>query len=167
MKLVRFVPVFGVILTLLVLAACTPTSTPGPTSTPAFWPTGVPRPTQGPTAVPLLRPADRASCQRQGGYWQQQNTLNIPRGCYEVPAADAGKPCSDGSECQGWCDPNLGSDLPGELCPDWFDRVLHGQSAGGCPPLMVGTCSRNAFPNPINRLLYLEGGELHVLLARE
>ena len=126
-------------------------STPAPTSTPAFWPTGMPKPTLGPTALPLAMATDEPSCERLGGRWS--GGVHWEPMCLEFPTTDAGRPCSDGSECQGWCDPNVGR--PGEL--------LANQPAG-LPLLMTGVCSDEAGLPPNDALYCLQDGELTQLL---
>jgi len=117
-----------------------------PTSTPAFWPTGMPPPTRGPTAVPVLRPIDEALCRQAGGRW-----VSIERGCVELPTRDAGKPCSDGGECQsGWCAANLTF----EAAEDLLEQLPFGQ-----PLLMTGICSGFTDPPHGDRTL-LSGGRL-------
>jgi hypothetical protein len=117
------------------------TSTPRPTSTPAFWPTGIPPPTRGPAAVERNRPMDESVCIRLGGTWSAFMCAGRfdALGCYRVPTSDAGRPCSDDSECQGWCDPNL---TEATMREEWARR---GQTAAPLP--ITGTCSRIAWPH--------------------
>lgn len=88
------------------------TPTTCPSMLPAFWPTGMPPPTRGPAAVKRAIPTDRETCLQMGGFWDipfcsgQVRPTSIPqpeRSCWEVPTTDACQPCSDDSECEGWC----------------------------------------------------------------
>jgi hypothetical protein len=112
----------------------TPLATPGtpsPTSTPAFWPTGMPRPTAGPTVV--LGPADRSmsECLKRGGTWFDQVPPGGAGPCQHYRTTDGGRICSNGRECEeGWCDANL----PVEVAEELLKR------AGNEPVLMTGTC---------------------------
>jgi hypothetical protein len=134
----------------------TPTSasTAGPTATPAFWPTGIPRPTRGLTVVPLAMATDEPSCERMGGRWS--GGVHWEPMCLEFPTTDAGRPCSDGSECQGWCDPNL--DKPGELLKKQPARA---------PLLMTGICSKKTGLPPTDMLYCLQDGELTPMLMSQ
>jgi hypothetical protein len=79
---------------------------------PTFWPTGMPPPTRRPAAVKRAIPTDKETCLQMGGFWDipfcsgRVRPTNIPqpeRSCWEVPTTDACQPCSDDSECEGWC----------------------------------------------------------------
>jgi hypothetical protein len=90
-------------------------STHAPIGTPGFWPTGMPPPTRGPIAVKTVRPGDEVTCPQEGGGWFQQR-VGIPYwGCYGGHSTDAARPCSDESECQGWCEANLSRERALEL----------------------------------------------------
>jgi hypothetical protein len=134
----------------------TPTGTPTfaptarPTATPAFWPTGMPPPTSGPTAA-QLQPTDEVSCRQAGGRWS--GGVHWEPMCLEFPTTDAGRPCSDGSECQGWCDPNI----------DGPEEMLAKQPAG-VPLFMTGVCSEKAGLPPNDELYCLQNGELTLML---
>jgi hypothetical protein len=88
------------------------TPTTCPSMLPAFWPTGMPPPTHRPAAVKRAIPSDKEACLEAGGFWDipfctgLMRPTNIPppeRFCWEVPTSDACRPCSDDSECEGWC----------------------------------------------------------------
>ncbi|KAB7768874.1 hypothetical protein [Xanthomonas maliensis] len=57
--------------------------------------------TAGSTAAAASPAADAAACTAQGGQLRPVGRLQIPR-CV-VPYADAGKACSDTSDCRGDC----------------------------------------------------------------
>jgi hypothetical protein len=130
-----------------------PTAAPGLTSTPAFWPTGMPPPTPGPTAVWLSGTWDKAECLRRGATWADRWVFGGPS-CQGYPTADGGRVCSDGSECQaGWCDANLPVEAAEELL----------QRPGAEPLLMTGTClpeTRETFCGGYARV---EGGRLTII----
>jgi hypothetical protein len=76
------------------------------------WPTGMPPPTRGPAAVKRLIPNDKETCLDKGGFWDRPFCSGLMRptdipppegSCWEVPTSDACRPCSDDSECEGWC----------------------------------------------------------------
>jgi hypothetical protein len=88
---------------------------------PTFWPTGVPPPTRGPAAVKRAIPADKETCLQMGGFWDipfcsgQMRPTDAPppaQSCWEVPTADPCRPCSDGTECEGWCSVPTGGQEP-------------------------------------------------------
>lgn len=90
----------------------------------------MPTPTLRPAVAKTPIPTDEAACRRQGGIWQK-GLITV---CYHLPSTDGGQPCSDDSECQGWCDPSLSQEAAGEA----LQALLAGQALG----LMTGTCSR-------------------------
>lgn len=47
-----------------------------------------------PTNTPIVEPKDKTSCEKAGGSWTENTQFCV------LPAADANKPCYDGSECQ-------------------------------------------------------------------
>ncbi len=47
-----------------------------------------------PTNTPFIEPEDKISCEKIGGIWTENAKFCT------LPAADANKPCYDGSECQ-------------------------------------------------------------------
>lgn len=86
-------------------AACTPAPTtpaePAPTATPA-----------AETAPPeqAIAASDEASCKTQGGNWQPVCRMQKPA-CVTT-FSDAGKACTDGSECAGDCMANPEAPFP-------------------------------------------------------
>jgi hypothetical protein len=126
------------------------------TSTPAFWPTSVRRPTAGPRAASMHVPGNEAECLRLGGDWSKPPCTQLAPGparceCWNLPASDAGRPCSDSGECQGWCDPNLTPEAASEL----LARQPEGQ-----PLFMTGTCSSVVNPHEIGEPSTVRGGQL-------
>ena len=82
-----------------------------------FW-TCCPEPVRDESA--LLRV--RESCESQGGFF-----VEVHGGICQLPTTDAGKVCSDSSECEGFCEANL---VPGEL-----SKIASGEQvkkAGAC-----------------------------------
>jgi hypothetical protein len=88
------------------------TPTTCPSMLPAFWPTGMPSPTRAPAVVKRAIPTDKETCLQMGGFWDTPFCTGLMRptdipppelSCWEVPTADACRPCSDDSECEGWC----------------------------------------------------------------
>ncbi len=57
--------------------------------------------TPQPTAVTVVLPDNEQDCKAQGGAWGPQGRLQMAM-C-DLPASDAGKPCTDSSQCQGLC----------------------------------------------------------------
>jgi hypothetical protein len=114
----------------------TPLATPGtpsPTSTPAFWPTGMPRPTAGPTVDSHPVQRSMSECLKRGGTWYGPELMRPGSAgpCVDYRTTDGGRICSDGSECEeGLCDANL----PVEVARELLKR------AGSKPVLMTGTC---------------------------
>jgi hypothetical protein len=126
-----------------------------PTSTPAFWPTGVPKPTAGPTAVGMRVPDNEAACLQQGGDWTTPPCMQLSPAssqCWNLPASDAGRPCSDSSECQGRCLANLTL----EAASDLLVKQPEGQ-----PPFMTGTCSSIVGPLEVGEPSTVRDGQLN------
>ena len=63
--------------------------------------------TPQPTAGPVVPPDNEQDCLEQGGTWGPQGLAQTEM-C-DLPATDAGKPCTDSSQCQGLC---FASDTP-------------------------------------------------------
>jgi hypothetical protein len=81
---------------------------------------GLPAPlivTPQPAAVPVVAPDNEQDCLDQGGAWGPQGKAQLDM-C-DLPATDAGKPCTDSDQCQGLC---LAGDTP---------------STGACSPRTV------------------------------
>ncbi len=64
--------------------------------------------TRQPTAVPVTAPTNEQDCLQQGGVWGPQGMAQTDM-C-DLPATDAGQPCTDSSQCQGLC---LAANTPG------------------------------------------------------
>jgi len=62
-------------------------------------------PTARPTKGLIDIPKDKATCEAQGGKWGRIGPS--PRESCNLPTSDAGKVCSDSSECEGGCVANL------------------------------------------------------------
>jgi hypothetical protein len=74
-------PKFASLLLLLLLTACS---------------------TQADRTLPGSAPvATEAECLQRGGQWRQLGRLQVKQ-CL-LPTADAGKPCTDGGQCEGLC----------------------------------------------------------------
>jgi hypothetical protein len=133
--------------------ATTPTA--GSTPTPAFWPTGMPPPTRGPEAAKPEFSTDEQTCQQADGWWGPAlcPNLDAKQYCWEVPTTDAGRRCSDSSECEGWCDANLRWDEARAMLDGARDR-------GGV--LMTGTCSPVAGERSLN-MMWVQDGRLKML----
>jgi hypothetical protein len=133
-------------------------STHAPIGTPGFWPTGMPPPTRGPTAIKTARPGDEVTCLQEGGEWFQQR-VGIPYwGCYGGHSTDASRPCSDESECQGWCQANLTRERALELATN---------RPAGEPLLMTGTCSGSRWPKGNDIAAEVLDGQLVAYEMRE
>ncbi|MDP3493994.1 MAG: hypothetical protein Q8R82_12845 [Hyphomonadaceae bacterium] len=81
----------------MIAAACTPSSAPSepaPTPAPAVETPGAPEPEQ-------IVATDEASCKTQGGDWRPVCRMQQPACITTFP--DAGKACTDGSQCAGDC----------------------------------------------------------------
>jgi hypothetical protein len=195
----KFVLVITV-LSVLLLAGCvpipapsaaSPSSTParwatptfGPTATPAFWPTGMPRPTVGPASIKPVQPTNKAEYLQRGGTWQGTHTGVIVEWHCSLYTTDGGKPCSDGSECEGYCAPDLDEALVAQVyhCSDeeldadcgldlhdltvrrLLEWRLNGQPTwrGSTGIMMTGSCSylTPGWPGP---RLSVESGALRV-----
>lgn len=65
---------------------------------------GLPAPllvTPQPTAAAVIPPDNEQDCLDQGGAWGPQGKAQTDM-C-NLPATDAGKPCTDSDQCQGLC----------------------------------------------------------------
>lgn len=76
--------------------AVPPTATLTPTRAPSAAPTAIEQ-----VATPRPLPATEQDCVQQGGSWGPQGKLGSDM-C-NLPALDAGKPCTDVSQCEGTC----------------------------------------------------------------
>ena len=63
--------------------------------------------TSQPTAGPVVPPNNEQDCLDQGGTWGPQGLAQMDM-C-DLPATDAGKSCTNSSQCQGLC---LANDTP-------------------------------------------------------
>ena len=90
--------------------------------------------TPQPTAVPVVLPDNEQDCLAQGGAWGPQGMLQ--REICDLPAADAGKPCTSSSQCQGLCLANdassTGTCSPRTLNFGCFDVIEDGSKMGLC-----------------------------------
>ncbi len=90
--------------------------------------------TPQPTAVPLVLPDNEQDCLAQGGVWGPQGMLQ--RDMCDLPAADAGKACTDSSQCQGLCmasdSPAVGACSPRVLNFGCFEVMADGEALGLC-----------------------------------
>ncbi len=57
--------------------------------------------TPQPAAGPVVPPNNEQDCLDQGGTWGPQGRAQMD--LCDLPATDAGKPCTDSSQCQGLC----------------------------------------------------------------
>ena len=57
--------------------------------------------TPQPTAGPVVPPNNEQDCLDQGGTWGPQGRAQMD--LCDLPAIDAGKSCTDSSQCQGLC----------------------------------------------------------------
>jgi hypothetical protein len=98
---------------------------------------GLPEPlivTPQPTAVPVVLPDNEQDCLAQGGAWGPQGMLQ--QDMCDLPATDAGKPCTDSSQCQGLClasdASSTGTCSPRVLNFGCFDVIEDGVKMGLC-----------------------------------
>lgn len=121
-----------------------------PTSTPAFWPTGMPPPTAKPAAAKPSPAFSRTECQRRGAEWFE--FVAFGPNCQHYPTSDGGPACSSSSECEAaWCDANLTTEIAEEIL----------EQAGGKPVFMTGTCPPIAIEVRCGRhTSVVEGGRL-------
>ena len=68
---------------------------------PFRFPNAAATPTARPTKSVTDIPKDQATCEAQGGKWSRIGLA--PRESCNLPTLDAGKVCSDSSECEGAC----------------------------------------------------------------
>ena len=90
--------------------------------------------TPQPTPVTVVLPENEQDCLAQGGVWGPQGMMQ--RDMCDLPAADAGKPCTGSDQCQGLC---LASDAsatgvcsPRVLNFGCFDVIEDGVKLGLC-----------------------------------
>lgn len=111
----------------VIVAACTPAPTPSPSepvlATTPVAPAPTPAVEQSPTATQI---ADEASCGTAGGEWRPICRMQKPA-CV-ITYKDAGKSCTDGSQCEGDC----------------LGETVSGAAAAGSPA--TGKCSTNSDP---------------------
>ena len=90
--------------------------------------------TPQPAAVPVVLPDNEQDCLAQGGVWGPQGMLQTDM-C-DLPAADAGRPCTSSSQCQGLClasdASSTGTCSPRVLNFGCFDVVEDGARLGLC-----------------------------------
>ena len=90
--------------------------------------------TPQPTAVPVVLPDNEQDCLAQGGMWGPQGMLQ--RDMCDLPATDAGQPCTSSSQCQGLClasdASSTGTCSPRVLNFGCFDVVEDGAKMGLC-----------------------------------
>lgn len=90
--------------------------------------------TPPPTAGPVAPPGNEQDCLAQGGAWGPQGRLQMEM-C-DLPASDAGQPCTDSSQCQGLClasgTPTTGLCSPRTLNFGCFDVIEDGSKMGLC-----------------------------------
>lgn len=90
--------------------------------------------TPQPTAVTVGLPDNEQDCLAQGGAWGPQGMLQ--REMCDLPAADAGKPCTSSSQCQGLClasdASSTGTCSPRVLNFGCFDVIEDGSKMGLC-----------------------------------
>ncbi len=142
----------------VVISACADAETPvasdaliAPTSTPAFWPPGMPPPTARPAAVKPSVAYNRTECQSRGAKWYEEPVFGP--NCQNYPTLDGGQACGSSSECEAaWCDANLTAERA--------DEIL--EQAGGKPVFMTGTCPRITHEVWCRRRTSVEGGRLTI-----
>lgn len=83
-----------------------------------------PTPTPSPTPIssPIPPPSDRISCEQAGGKWGSwRDMLNATPEC-NLPTSDAGKECTDSSQCESYCQAEEGAkrgDQASGRCYEW------------------------------------------------
>jgi hypothetical protein len=87
-----------------------------------------------PTVGLVIPPDNEQDCLAQGGAWGPQGLLQMEM-C-DLPAVDAGKPCTSSSQCQGLClasdASSTGTCSPRTLNFGCFDVVEDGAKMGLC-----------------------------------
>lgn len=101
-------------LAVLIAAACAPASPLQPLPAPPV------------TAQPIANPSDAASCKTAGGSWRPICRMQTPACVFTY--ADAGKACTDSTQCQGRC----------------YAKETTGAGSAGKPA--EGQCSANSDP---------------------
>jgi hypothetical protein len=90
--------------------------------------------TAQPTAGPVVPPDNEQDCLAQGGAWGPQGMLQ--REMCDLPATDAGQPCTSSSQCQGLClasdSSSTGTCSPRTLNFGCFEVVEDGAKMGLC-----------------------------------
>ena len=90
--------------------------------------------TPQPTAVTVVPPDNEQDCLAQGGAWGPQGMLQ--RDMCDLPATDAGQPCTNSSQCQGLClasdSSSTGTCSPRTLNFGCFEVVEDGAKMGLC-----------------------------------
>jgi len=90
--------------------------------------------TPQPTIGPVVPPDNEQDCLAQGGAWGPQGMLQ--REMCDLPATDAGQPCTSSSQCQGLClvsdSSSMGACSPRVLNFGCFDVVEDGAKMGLC-----------------------------------
>ena len=87
-------------------------------------PAAVSKPTPSPTPIssPIPPPSDRISCEQAGGKWGSwRDMLNATPEC-NLPTSDAGKECTDSSQCESYCQAEEGAkrgDQASGRCYEW------------------------------------------------
>jgi hypothetical protein len=108
-------------------------------------------PTARPTKSVIDIPKDQAACEAQGGKWGRIGLA--PREECNLPTTDAGKVCSDSSECEGMCVANLSRED--------YDRVTKNRvvidAKGKCTPwrIVVG-CLAIVTDGKVNGILCID-----------
>ena len=119
----RLVTVIVAVMLMLALAACS--ALPAPLIV-----------TPQPTAAPALMvpPDNEQDCLDQGGAWGPQGRAQTDM-C-DLPAIDAGKSCTDSSQCQGLClasaTPSTGACSPRTVNFGCHDVMADGAQMGIC-----------------------------------
>lgn len=87
-----------------------------------------------PTPVSVVLPENEQDCLAQGGVWGPQGMMQ--RDMCDLPAADAGKPCTSSDQCQGLClagdSPSIGTCSPRVLNFGCFDVIEDSVRLGLC-----------------------------------
>jgi len=90
--------------------------------------------TPQPTAVTVVLPDNEQDCLARGGAWGPQGRAQMEM-C-DLPAADAGQPCTSSSQCQGLClasdSSSTGTCSPRTIYFGCFDVVEDGSTMGLC-----------------------------------
>jgi hypothetical protein len=120
------------VITVLILALICGLAACGEAATP------IPGPTSSPAGTPSVR---QLECERQGGEWLAHGFDQ--RFMCNLPASDAGQPCSDSDQCDGLClappdiEPRTSGEVPGQCSPrqinfGCYNLVEDGRLAMAC-----------------------------------